>query len=59
MKVQHYQQVSSEPVEMEGAHGCTVRWLLGPRDGAPNFAMRQFDVAVNGYTPRHHHPYEH
>ena len=59
MKVQHYQQVSSEPVEMEGAHGCTVRWLLGPRDGAPNFAMRQFDVAVGGYTPRHHHPYEH
>ena len=59
MKVQHYQQVSSEPVQMEGAHGCTVRWLLGPGDGAPNFAMRQFDVAVGGYTPKHHHPYEH
>ena len=28
-------------------------------DGAPHFAMRQFEVAAGGYTPRHSHPYEH
>lgn len=59
MKVTHYEQVKSEPVEMEGADGCTVRWLIGDADGAPNFAMRQFEVAPGGHTPRHTHPYEH
>jgi quercetin dioxygenase-like cupin family protein len=59
MKVNHYEAVAQQPVEMEGAHGCQVRWLLGEKDGTPNFAMRQFEVAPGGYTPRHSHPYEH
>ena len=59
MKVQHYQQVPSQAVEMEGATGCTVRWLVGQSDGAPNFAMRQFEVEQGGFTPKHSHPYEH
>ncbi|NIL98034.1 MAG: cupin domain-containing protein [Planctomycetales bacterium] len=44
---------------MEGSAGCRVRWLVDEKDGAPNFAMRQFDVAPGGHTPRHSHPYEH
>ena len=44
---------------MPGATGCQVRWLVGPGDGAPNFAMREFEVAPGGHTPRHSHPYEH
>lgn len=59
MKIRHVEQVEQQPVEMEGAEGCQVRWLLGPTDGAPGFAMRQFEVAVGGHTPKHHHPYEH
>lgn len=59
MKVNHYQDVTQQPVEMEGSQGCSVRWLLGERDGTPTFAMRQFDVAPGGFTPRHSHPYEH
>lgn len=59
MKVQHTTDVPARPVTMPGAEGCTVRWLLSATDGAPNFAMRQFEVAPGGYTPRHHHPYEH
>ncbi len=59
MKVNHYEQVPSKPVEMEGAAGCTVRWLVSESDGAPNFAMRQFTVDAGGHTPRHSHPYEH
>ena len=59
MKVNHYEQVERQPVEMEGAVGCHVRWLVGEKDGAPNFAMRQFEVEPGGYTPRHRHPYEH
>jgi len=59
VKVNHYEQVPQQAVEMEGSHACQVRWLLGERDGTPNFAMRQFEVAPGGYTPRHSHPYEH
>ncbi len=44
---------------MEGTSGCSVRWLIGKSDGAENFAMRQFEVAPGGFTPRHSHPYEH
>lgn len=59
MKVQRGEDVESQPVTMEGAVGCRVRWLIGEREGAPNFAMRQFEVAVGGHTPKHSHPYEH
>jgi quercetin dioxygenase-like cupin family protein len=59
MKLNHYESVAQNPVDMEGAKGCSVRWLVGQQDGAPNFAMRQFEVAVDGHTPRHSHPYEH
>ncbi|MCP4190697.1 MAG: cupin domain-containing protein [Planctomycetaceae bacterium] len=59
MKVKNSQSVESQVVDMEGATGCTVRWLVGEKDGAPTFAMRQFDVAPGGHTPKHHHPYEH
>ena len=59
MKVNHHEQVPAQPVDMEGSDGCTVRWLVGEEDGAPNFAMRQFEIAPGGHTPRHSHPYEH
>ena len=59
MKVNHYQQVDQVDVDMPGASGCRVRWLLDESQGAPNFAMRQYEVSPGGYTPRHSHPYEH
>ena len=59
MKVQSTQSVELQPVTMPGSSGCQVRWLLSRDDGAPNFAMRQFEVAPGGFTPLHHHPYEH
>jgi quercetin dioxygenase-like cupin family protein len=59
MKVKHYEQVDSAPVTMPGATGCRVRWLVDEQNGAPNFAMRQFEVAPGGFTPKHSHPYEH
>lgn len=59
MKVKRAQEVSLQPVTMEGSTGCQVRWLVDQSEGAPNFAMRQFEVAPGGYTPKHSHPYEH
>jgi quercetin dioxygenase-like cupin family protein len=59
MRVINCNKVPSKTVEMEGSSNCTVRWLVGESDGAPTFAMRQFEVAPGGYTPRHFHDYEH
>jgi len=46
-------------VEVEGALACRMRELLTARDGAPTFAMRQFEVSPGGHTPYHSHPWEH
>jgi len=59
MKHRPYEEIPAAEVEMEGAKGCRVRQLVNRDDGAPNFAMRQFEVAPGGHTPRHSHPYEH
>ena len=59
MKINSCESVPSAPVQMEGASGCHVRWLVDEKQGAPNFAMRQFEVEPGGFTPKHSHPYEH
>ncbi|MEK6250304.1 MAG: cupin domain-containing protein [Planctomycetales bacterium] len=59
MKVNRASDVEAQQVNMEGAEGCSVRWLVDDKDGAPNFAMREFSVDPNGHTPKHCHPYEH
>jgi quercetin dioxygenase-like cupin family protein len=59
MKVVPYENVPAADVTMPGATGCKVRWLVDEQDGAPTFALRQFEVAPGGFTPRHSHPYEH
>ncbi|MCK4353192.1 cupin domain-containing protein [candidate division WOR-3 bacterium] len=59
MKIKNYLNIQIEPVEMKGAKGVTVRWLISQKDKAPNFAMRRFEIEPGGYTPLHKHPHEH
>ena len=59
MKIASLRGIPAEKVEMDGAKNCQVQLAVTPRDGAPNFAMRVFEVAPGGHTPLHHHPYEH
>jgi quercetin dioxygenase-like cupin family protein len=59
MQVKHCEDIEAKAVDMEGASRCKVRWLVGEKDGAPNFAMRQFELEPGGHTPKHFHPYEH
>ena len=59
MLIKKPQDVPAVPVDMEGAQGVTVRVLLGPRDNAPTFAMRLFELAGGGHTPYHSHAFEH
>jgi quercetin dioxygenase-like cupin family protein len=37
----------------------TVRWLIDKNIGAENFAMRRFEIKVEGKVPLHNHPQEH
>ena len=59
MKLINFYDMDAKAVEMEGAKGVTMRLLISDKDGAPNFAMRLFEVDRNGHTPLHTHDFEH
>ena len=59
MKLVHSSQVEPQDVAEEGASDVAVRWLISRPEGAPNFAMRLFEVRPGGYTPLHEHSWEH
>jgi quercetin dioxygenase-like cupin family protein len=59
MKIVRSVDVPIEPVKMAGAENVQVRWLISKDDGAPNFAMRMFEIEPGGNTPLHSHPGEH
>ena len=59
MIVKHYSEVSNQAVDVEGAVAVKKRVLIGEKDGAPNFVMRQFTLEAGGKTPFHTHNWEH
>ena len=59
MKVINFKDVRVGEVKEPGAQGVTIRWLITQKDGAPNFAMRIFEVEAGGFTPYHNHSWEH
>ena len=58
MLIRNYAQVPAAVVEA-GAEKATIRELITVREGAPNFAMRLFEIAPGGFTPLHSHSWEH
>lgn len=59
MLVRRVEEVNQDKVEAEGAYKVKIRWLISESDGAPNFAMREFEIEPGGYTPYHSHYWEH
>ncbi len=59
MLVKKIEQTPAMEMAVPGAKGVTMRLMVGRDDGAPNFAMRQFEVQPGGHTPHHQHNYEH
>lgn len=51
--------VAATAMTLPGARGVSMRLMVGRGDGAPNFAMRLFEVGPGGCTPLHKHNYEH
>lgn len=58
-KAIHHKEIEAKPVEMDGAKGVSIQWLISEVDNAPNFFMRRFNVEPGGFTPRHQHSHEH
>lgn len=59
MKIEKSSDIVKRPVNVEGAEGAEIRWLISKEDGAENFAMRMFEIKPGGYTPLHEHRHEH
>ena len=58
MLIRKYSEVEAKAAE-GGSEKTTVRWLISKKEGAPNFAMRLFEIGPGGHTPLHRHPWEH
>ena len=61
MKIVKPFDLEPQPVEFNGSviKGVTIRWLIKKEDGAPNYAMRYFEMEKGAVIPEHHHPWEH
>ncbi|MGF1503565.1 MAG: cupin domain-containing protein [Chloroflexi bacterium] len=57
MKIEAF--TDREATAFPGVEGVTIRWMIGKRDDAPNFAMRVIEVEPGCQTPFHSHDYEH
>ena len=58
MKVFPYEDVEATESGV-GASKLKVRWLITKDIGAPNFAMRLFEMESGGHSPFHAHDWEH
>jgi quercetin dioxygenase-like cupin family protein len=55
MRIRNYQDVAVTPY----AAGIQKRVMLGPKQGAPTFVMRIFDLPPGAASPWHQHDWEH
>ncbi len=59
MKLVNFKRGSFKEVDDPKAKHVSMQVLISAQDGAPNFAMRIFQVKPGGFTPHHSHPWEH
>lgn len=59
MQVKHVNEVEATRYEGEGSRGVAIRPMISRSDGAPTFALRYFEIAPDGHSPRHSHSWEH
>ena len=50
---------SIEGHAVDAGEGLSKRVLVGPEDGAPNLAIRRFELAPGGSVPKHTNEVEH
>mgnify|MGYP000890852313 FL=1 len=55
LTVRHYGDVEAQTA----APGVTMRVVLGPKEGAPTFNLRVFELQPGASSPHHNHWWEH
>jgi len=59
MKIKRKSEFKPGIINDDKMKGVRFYPLITAKDGAPNFAMRVFEVEPNGYSPKHSHHWEH
>jgi quercetin dioxygenase-like cupin family protein len=59
MPVMRAEDVAKREVDDRAAQGTFIQEFVTARDGAPNFALRVFELQPGGHTPYHAHAWEH
>ena len=59
MKIKNKGEISPDIMDDGEVSGIKFYPMITAKDGAPNFAMRLFEIGPNGYTPKHTHEWEH
>jgi quercetin dioxygenase-like cupin family protein len=55
----HIDELTGQQLDGEGIEHVVKRLLVGPHDGWQGWALRLFELAPQGHTPRHRHPWPH
>ncbi|HHT50169.1 MAG TPA: cupin domain-containing protein [Eubacteriaceae bacterium] len=59
MVVGHKDNIEKVKFEGPAVKGATMKALISPQDGWEGYVMRYFELEVDGYSPRHTHPWPH
>lgn len=59
MIVEKQANVKPTEVNEKDIEGVTMKVLMSDKDGAPNYAMRVFEIQPGGHTAYHTHAWEH
>jgi quercetin dioxygenase-like cupin family protein len=54
-----WEGVSLERYPSDEIQGASVRWLIGPAEKAPNFALRYFEIECGGQSSLDQHAHDH
>lgn len=59
MIVSHLDQLDAKAINHPEVKHVLMKVLVSPKEGWDGYVMRVFEVGVDGYTPRHAHPWPH
>jgi len=54
-----WEGIGQQAYESSDVRGVSVRWLIGPAEGAPNFAVGYFEIAPGECTSLDRHEHDH
>jgi quercetin dioxygenase-like cupin family protein len=59
MKIKKKSEATPESMDSGEVSGIKFYPMITAKDGAPNFAMRLFEIGPDGHSPKHTHDWEH